>query len=172
MPITCECPQCGKRLKAPDSAAGKKAKCPDCGTAVPIPALKAKKKPADDDEFDLMKMNVDEGVEGPVDNDKIPCPMCGEMIKAAAVKCRYCGEELNKGPKKSKKKKRSSGSTDDEMQVSDYILCFICSGIACIASIIYMIQGKPKATKMFAISFGMVIFWNVVSFVLRTVLQK
>ena len=32
-----KCPHCGKRLKAPDSAAGKRAKCPGCGKPVQLP---------------------------------------------------------------------------------------------------------------------------------------
>lgn len=31
------CPACQKRIKAPDSAAGKKAKCPSCGTIMMLP---------------------------------------------------------------------------------------------------------------------------------------
>jgi DNA-directed RNA polymerase subunit M/transcription elongation factor TFIIS len=116
MPISCECPECGKRLKAADSAAGKKAKCPDCGAAVPIPALKPKKKApaADDDEFDLQKLNIDAGLEGPVEEDLVPCPMCGEMIKPAATKCRYCGEDL----KRARKKKGKRAGSGDGMPVT------------------------------------------------------
>ena len=37
MPISFPCPQCGKKLKAPDDAAGKSSKCPGCGGTVTCP---------------------------------------------------------------------------------------------------------------------------------------
>lgn len=44
MPISCACPGCGKRFKAPDAGAGKRIPCPNCKTAIQIPNL-----PAEDD---------------------------------------------------------------------------------------------------------------------------
>lgn len=41
MPISMKCPQCGKKLNAPDSAAGKRARCPHCKTIVTLPVPSA-----------------------------------------------------------------------------------------------------------------------------------
>jgi hypothetical protein len=40
MPILVECPDCGAKLNAPDSGAGKKVRCPKagCGAIIPVPA--------------------------------------------------------------------------------------------------------------------------------------
>src|SRR5688572_16405911 len=45
MPITFPCP-CGKRLKVPDTLAGKKVKCPECQAPVQVPAIMATPPPA------------------------------------------------------------------------------------------------------------------------------
>ena len=37
MTISVTCGQCAKSFKAPDSAAGRKAKCPSCGNPIAIP---------------------------------------------------------------------------------------------------------------------------------------
>ncbi|MBI3861605.1 MAG: hypothetical protein HY290_06890 [Planctomycetia bacterium] len=110
MSISCECPECGKRLKAADSAAGKKAKCPDCGGAVPIPVRK-KPKPesADGGDFDLQNLDIDAGMAGPVEEEQVACAMCGEMVKATASRCRYCGENLEAPRRKTGKRSSSSG---------------------------------------------------------------
>jgi hypothetical protein len=82
-------------FKAPDTAAGKKAKCPKCGGVIEIPApapqeeiFEAEEAPRPfDDGF-----AVEPPPAQPAADDRKPCPMCGEMIQSAAVKCRYCGE--------------------------------------------------------------------------------
>jgi hypothetical protein len=111
MPISVECPQCGKKLKAADSAGGKKAKCPGCGEPVPIPARKKRPKPQSDggDELDLQSLDVEAGMAGPIEHDQVACPACGEMINAVASKCRFCGENLATIRKKKKKKRGRSG---------------------------------------------------------------
>ena len=61
-----------------------------------------------------------------------PCPMCGEMILASAVKCRYCGEVFDPKLKKGKSKKRrkaSSGGRSSSTGVRDMGI-----GIACAAA--------------------------------------
>jgi predicted Zn finger-like uncharacterized protein len=38
MPITTECPHCGKSIRAADTAAGKKVRCPECQEAFRVTA--------------------------------------------------------------------------------------------------------------------------------------
>ncbi len=131
MPISVNCQECGKSLKAPDSLAGKKAKCPQCGNVVPIPAAvldaeevdappplpkkasttaKPRPKPQpDDDDSSMFDDAADSESEGPADGRK-PCPMCGEVIAESAVKCRYCGEIFDSSVAKAGKKGRRRGS--------------------------------------------------------------
>jgi uncharacterized membrane protein (DUF2068 family) len=46
MSISVTCPACQAKLKAPDTAAGKKTKCPKCQTVVHVPAASAEPTPA------------------------------------------------------------------------------------------------------------------------------
>ena len=50
MSISFQCPRCGKKLKAPDSAAGKSSSCPGCGGTVTCP------EPDDDGEVVEMQL--------------------------------------------------------------------------------------------------------------------
>lgn len=63
---------------------------------------------------------------------------------------------------------RGRQSDDANLESTDWILAGLCSGIACIIGVFWLIQGKPKGLKMIGISLLFAILWNVV----RTVLPK
>jgi predicted RNA-binding Zn-ribbon protein involved in translation (DUF1610 family) len=188
MAISFSCTRCGKKLKAPDNAAGKTSKCPGCGSPVTCP------EPVYDAEIvDAAPGGVDPYAE--LDTDKPyalvepqpgaapegeatpgearrPCPMCGEMIVATAAKCRYCGEIFDPALKKAKKKGKRSRAEDEDLTTSEIVIAVLCSGIGCIAGLIWMIQGKPKGAKMLGISVVMGVFWSVVRMVLQSVGER
>jgi len=177
VPISCQCPSCGKRLKAPDSAAGKKAKCPQCGKPVKIPEQEVyEAEVADsDDEFGLQNFNAEDAVAGPAEDDRRPCPMCGEMILTTAAKCRYCGEVFDETLKRTEKKKKSSrgaATGDEDLTTGDWIFCILCGGIACIFGIVYAIQGKPKGLKMVGVALAAQFFWAAVRVILEFALKQ
>jgi DNA-directed RNA polymerase subunit RPC12/RpoP len=113
MPISFECHQCGKKLKAPDDAVGRASKCPACGARVicpgpvsdaevanrsPVAAEVGSSSDADDGAPYLV---VDsEPAAAPATEARRPYPMCGEMIVATAAKCRFCGEIFDPALKK------------------------------------------------------------------------
>ncbi|QEH34194.1 hypothetical protein OJF2_27290 [Aquisphaera giovannonii] len=188
MSISFECQSCGKKLKAPDSAVGKSSKCPQCGAKVTCPEPIYDAEVADDAEGlggvafsgSNALADLDDGspyalkdpdpyappagdaAEGP----RRPCPMCGEMILTSAAKCRFCGEVFD--PKLKKKSKKKYGADSADMSAGDWVVALLCPGIGCIAGIVWMIQGKPKGTKMFGISFAVNAFWTVVQILLRS----
>lgn len=171
MPISFSCRKCGKKLKAPDNAAGKTSKCPGCGSPVTCPEPVYEAEPVapakpdvpdilPDDPYDMgdgTPYGLDEEAAPlPKADPRRPCPMCGEMILANAAKCRFCGEvfdeTLKKAAVKKKKKKKRSSEEDANLSAGDWIAAILCADIGCIASIIWMIQGKPKGLKMLGVS--------------------
>lgn len=170
MAISVDCQNCGKTLKAKDSAAGKTAKCPGCGEPIQIPAISEVYDA--EDEFGSA---AGTGADLPASSggDQKPCPMCGEMIAAAAKKCRYCGEIFDAALKKKKKKQSSFSASDgDAMGPVEWVACLLCPGLACIAGIVYTIQGKSNGPKMIGISLCAMAVYAVIRVLAETAVQR
>jgi predicted RNA-binding Zn-ribbon protein involved in translation (DUF1610 family) len=174
--IELTCPSCGKRLKVADSAAGKTGKCPQCGEPVKIPDMVVDAEEVAGDEFAMPGPQDAYGLEslppGALDSSdasdasRRPCPACGEMIVKTAAKCRYCGEIFDETLKQQELKKVNP--KDAELTTADWLFCILCSGIACIFGVVYMIQGKPKGIKMVGIS----LVATVIGVVIRAAIEN
>ena len=118
MPIEFHCEHCNKLLRVGDDKAGKSARCPQCSATIVVPSLKADVADVHEDyEFaadsdlgsDLGSgsgrggdgfsrySNPGESQSASSQSSMIHCPLCGETISHRAVRCRYCGEEINGG---------------------------------------------------------------------------
>lgn len=177
MPIPVSCPSCQGKFNAPDGSEGKKAKCPTCGATIQIPGAAAAEEifdaeevpqPFDDDEYE-----VEPPVETPATSEpRKPCPMCGEMIAQDAVKCRFCGEIFDPVLRAEAEKQKRVTSGDENLSAFEWVIAILCSGIGCIVGIVYMVQGKPKGTKMFLVSFCMQILWGLLQAALEVAIER
>jgi len=176
MSIDVTCANCGKTLHAKDAAAGKAAKCPQCGEVIRIPRAPARASDAvpDDDileaeiiaeSHDLLQ-SIPPLASMPQPDDNTPraaCPKCGEQIPVGAAKCRFCKTVLD--PRLAKFEK-SKDPADEKLSPVEWFVALVCSGIGCILSLLWLVQGKPKWKIMMPVSCGMVIFWNIVRLVI------
>ncbi len=145
MAIKFSCPACGKQTQAPDEMAGKQARCPICKQVIDVP------QPAFDPDATAAAYQPAAAASAPAEDEgRMPCPMCGEMIVKDAAKCRYCGEIFD--PELRKSQKKIYPPEDRDLSVLEYVVAILCSHIGCILGIVYLIQGKPKGTKMFVLS--------------------
>lgn len=113
MTIEARCENCGKLLRAPESAAGRRAKCPACGDAVQIPdgeqeaifdaEVIQSDEPEDYEDDDAWGGDAAVDYEDyeprrrppPRQQKRLPCPACGEKIVSTARVCRFCGERFD-----------------------------------------------------------------------------
>lgn len=126
MPIAVACSTCGRSFKAPDSAAGRRAKCPKCGAVLPIPGPESSAPtppqptaPAPEPPPPAALARVARPPAGhavapssrddPDEDDYKKCPFCGEDIRARAKKCKHCGETLDVTLRAAQEAQRAGG---------------------------------------------------------------
>jgi predicted RNA-binding Zn-ribbon protein involved in translation (DUF1610 family) len=155
MPISFTCAACGKKLKAPDNAAGKASKCPGCGAAVlcPEPVYDAEliaETPGGPDPFgdldaDQPYAMAPEPVQAPAAEARRPCPMCGEMIVATAAKCRFCGEVFDPTLKKAKKGGKAGHMQSVASAQRNLLICIFLQIVTYLTLLALgqAVQGKP-----------------------------
>ena len=61
---------------------------------------------------------------------------------------------------------RTIGRPDIRLKAAEILAAILCSNIACIFGIVWMIQGKPKGVKMFLLALICAVVWNVLYFAL------
>jgi hypothetical protein len=81
MPISLDCPSCGRKVQVPENLAGHSVQCPDC-----LHNFTAPSSPVEGIEAGSAGATVPERLE--------PCPGCGALIADDADQCRYCGAHL------------------------------------------------------------------------------
>ncbi len=109
--ITVHC-ECGKRLKAPASAAGRKAKCPACGKVMLLSAPPPPEPEPEVDQFEISNepsfddfSHLDElaakeqqaAVEAEANDASARCPNCSRVLEPGAALCVNCGYDVRKG---------------------------------------------------------------------------
>ena len=111
---------------------------------------------ADEFEDDGAAVTSDENI------PRQPCPMCGELIATAAVKCRFCGETFSSSVR-NRERQRAGTAVDNQLTGADIAVC-VCFPIGCIVGIVVMITGQPvRGLKMIGLALVMPFLWGAIA---------
>jgi DNA-directed RNA polymerase subunit M/transcription elongation factor TFIIS len=154
MPIQFSCPKCGTLLLAQENAIGLNVRCPSCREISVVPDQASQPETVPENEpgnYQMEEPGTAREEPSLGGEARRPCPMCGEMILANAVKCRFCGEIFDETLRKAERKKQGS-ARDATLTGGDIAIALLCMNIGCIVAIVYMVQGKPKGIKMLGLN--------------------
>jgi hypothetical protein len=88
MSLEFDCPQCGRKIRAPEALAGQKARCPQCQGVVDVPGA----EPLIQATIPVVPVQPSfTPGPAPAAGGRRPCVSCGELIVSGALTCRYCG---------------------------------------------------------------------------------
>jgi len=95
--VSVQC-ECGKKLKVPAGAAGRKARCPACQRTFVVPHVAADEQATDEPDSALYDLAAQEqSVEAPLSAAGRPCPRCKAPMQADARLCVSCGYDTLTG---------------------------------------------------------------------------
>jgi hypothetical protein len=119
MPVSVTCPSCGAKLRAPDSAAGRKLACSQCKAAINVPgASQFAEAPAS------RAVAESRAPAAPANSPVVAtksCPFCGESVLAVAKKCKHCGETIDVALRAAEESERAArGSVRRRREEDDY----------------------------------------------------
>lgn len=85
------------------------------------------------------------------EEERVPCPYCSEKILSSAKKCKWCGEVLDRRMRMAERTRgriadrAAAGQTRDPgPDAMDWILIFVCPGIACIIGVVALLRGQSR----------------------------
>jgi len=95
--VSVQCP-CGKKLKAPASAVGRKAKCPNCGNVLVVAAPPPPPPSAAAEEYDPLYDLADQAQASAAAEPQVSvCPNCRSQMTVGAILCTGCGYDTRTG---------------------------------------------------------------------------
>lgn len=149
------CPGCAKPIELGNDVRN----CPTCNGTMHLSCYESAKQcllsscPTRN-ELTLQPVQPADGGGHPaaVTGDAKPCPYCGEQIAHSARKCRFCGEYLNAADRARQDRQVAQSTADDNLTTAEILFGVLCSGIACIFGLVWLLQGKKKGGKLMAIA--------------------
>jgi len=142
------CPHCGSEIELGDPVFN----CQECGATMHqgcresvgrcgnewCASVDAQASPA------AVPTASDEGA----DQEMAECEFCGERIQKAALKCRYCKEELGSRRRRTERQRRREEEANAKLSGGEIAFGLILSGIAMIVAIVWLLQAKRKGWKL------------------------